>query len=232
MALLDLQTFDPPVAPSYSSSRSSTNRVDSTELHNGITQVRPTGVRPLRTLNLSWILADSHTLDYIESFVDGLEGGIGPFLWQSFDLHPSPTGIKPKLEVISGGFFQTARDRYVAFTFKDQASGQETMISGESSISLEADTMYKLTLPQNINGADSKGIYVGQVSGTLYHYGYVTGRTVTEAELQATSPAISPPTSNSMRPTLRYIMGTSGVEITAKAFGLYDIRMSITESYI
>lgn len=232
MALLDIQTFNPPVAPSYSSSRTSTNRVDTTQLHNGMTQFRPTGIRALRSTDLNWRMADTDTLNYIESFIDGLEGGLGPFLWQSFDPHPSPTGIKPKLEsVFAGTGTFAARDYYVAFTFKNATTSQETMVSGESSISLLINTALKVTLPANINGAESKAIYLGTSSGSLFHAADVTGRTWTQ-DASFTASSTEPPTSNSMLPTLRYTMKPGGVNITATAFGLYDIRLSLVESYI
>lgn len=224
-----LLTFDPPTEPSYRSARNVQNRTDPIQLHNGITQVRSITQRPLRVHSLSWNDADQATADYIESFVDGLEGGLGPFLWQSYDPHPSPTGVKPTLESVAGGALG-ARTYYVAFTYLDNVGSLETQVGGEASIALSASTFLKVTVPPRANGATHVGIYIGTTSGDLKRETIITGRTWTQSVALAGS--LDEPASNNFKPTLRYLMGQRGVNVVPTAFGNYNITCEFLESFV
>ncbi len=224
--------FAPPEAPSFNSPREKTILADRIQLHNGIQQVRSLNIRPMQSFQLRWELAEEETKEYIESFVDGLNGSPGPFTWIPWDRIASPTGAPLVAEQVAGGALG-ARTLYFAYSFFHNATGQETKISTEQSLAVDANKYLKVTLPAPVpSGADKWRFYVSATSGALKRETTIDKSTNAYTLSGNPTGTEDPPTANTLFPqSMRFLM-QDRLRVTPLIDNLWNVRMNIIESFI
>lgn len=221
--------FNPPETPSYTSAKTLVNQVDARQLQSGWQQVRPIGIRPREGIQATWIDASEATREYCESFLMGLEGGIGPLTWTSFNTVPSPTGTAPTLEEVAGGALG-ARTYYVAFSWYETTGTQETLISAEASLAVQANFFIKVTIPPFPLGVDEARLYLSETSGALKLETTITARTWTQSV--ALAGVTAPPSTNTLLPARNYMLAPAGLQVTPTAFELYTINLTLEETFL
>lgn len=227
---MTVPVFAPPQEPSYSTSITDALLSDSIQLHSGFTQVRPINLRPVRRFDLNWNLATEATREYVQSFTHTLDGGTGPFTWTpQFETVPSPTGHLPVLSAVAGGALVGAT-YYVAISWYDSVSSQETLLSQESSLAVLANKFLSVALPYRPNGATHTNVYVGTSSGDLKREASVVTRSWTQSV--ALAGTTEEPTANNLLPALRFIYQPPVQREPVPGAQLWSIEMSLLESFI
>ena len=235
---MSVPAFDPPEAPSVSSSLTSTNRVDTLTLHSGVTQVRPLGLRELNSLELSWSNASEETSEYLQSFLQSLKGGVGPFTWDSFMKVPSPTAFAPALSLGSGTFLYDVYSYKAVFSWigtnSDETEGETRASMASNIVSPGTDASNKLILeiPAFPSGINKARIYVNDTTD-YYKMADIEDTTTWVQDAQVNFSSNQPKTVNTLyAPNKRYIMTPGRIGLSPSSGNLWNIRMSISESYV
>jgi hypothetical protein len=226
---MTVPNFAPSTAPSYGSSRQLRFVSDPLQFEAGYSQIRKRTIRPLRPFDLIWELASEADKDYIESFIDGLDGAPGPFTWTPFNKVAVPSGITSTLTQVAGGALGS-RTYYVTFTWYDAAAG-ETTESARASLAVDASKYIVVTIPTAVpTGIDGWRLYISETSGSEK-----LEATVTDSRQWTQSAALTgtedPPSSNTLLPTTKRYIFNGDIEIVPVAFNLWNIRLSLLEQF-
>lgn len=219
---MTIPTFSPATNPSYEYTESRALVTDRVGLSRGYEEERRQTLRPLRRVALQWEALGESDLEYIQSFLDSLEGSRGPFYWTPIEKVPSPSAILPTLGQVSGGSL-SSRTIYVVSTWYDATYG-ETRESGRSSLAVDANKYLTVSIPVLPARVGSWRVYASTSSGSECLQATVTGsRTWTQSAALSTGTA-SPPAANSLNPPAKWMIDG---DVSAVRFGPGAWRVSL-----
>lgn len=159
--------FNPPIQPHWESEEAHAWATDQDPFEGGYVQTRARWPHEKRRWRLVWPVADKDTRDYIVGFLQRQQGAARAFSWLlPVDMlyQPKPA-LAPGIWSFAGGA-KALRTYYVRFTWAN-ASG-ETEASPEDSITVPANSLLRVEVPDFPAGVTQANVYVGTVSGTTY----------------------------------------------------------------
>lgn len=196
----------------------------------GYEQVFPTGARMRRVAALDFRGIPERTVDYIVTFFEQFDGGVGPFYLDHPKLLHSPLGNMPTLGYTSGGAL--AEDAlFVRYSWHKTSDGTETEPSATASLVRPANNLLTIRAPVRPRGAEDVRFYVGTVEGSEQ-------LVATQAEVTYTEPVGGFPTggasvksSNTLRPRLKFIL-IGEIQPTMVAHDRFDVSLQVHEQTI
>jgi hypothetical protein len=177
-------------------------------------------------VRLHWNTIPESEKDYIESFVQGLEGTNGPFWWTPLDKIPTPSGMSAALSQFSGGAISTTT-YYVRFTWYDSAGG-ETAQSAQSSILMSTNFYMRVKVPPFPTYCEGWRIYAHESSGSeCLQATITTSRTWDQSAALSTGTA-TPPASNTLSVPVKWLLA-GGVNKTKIRYGRWSMDLEFIE---
>lgn len=215
-------TFIPTVNPSFPAPDSPQWREEGFRSPKGYDIGRVMGVRPIRTVPLTWRVISKNQLDEILSFFTAMNGATGPFFWTPLDTVMSPNGQTPTLGEVAGGALTSQPEYFVQYTWYDTSAAQETLGSKEAAFTVQDNFQLTVDVPVFPMAVGEWRVYVGIVTGDAeLQTGTVTTRQFIMPAARVSGGANPPIVNDLSLPLLWKFEGRPQVtKITANRFSL------------
>lgn len=221
--------FAPARAPSINYSEPQQFNVKRSKMHAGYETFHVRSLRSLRRAVAEWTALDQDEHDYIVSFFQQFDGNVGAFQWKSPDAVPSPSGEEPALSAVSGGTL-SSRTIYVRFTWYSSTAG-ETKPSKTASLAVPANNFLKANVSVFPAGVDSWRVYASETEGSEELQATISdSRSWTQSA--ALGSGASPPSSNTLKPTLKWFLSGEPLQKARDGPTTWAIRLRLLQQVI